>query len=59
MAMELTIPIEVQQFIDNLHTNYAGVIQKLTQENAFLQAQLDNALTINAELKAENDALQD
>lgn len=57
--MDIAIPIEVQQFIDNMHTSYAGVVQKLTQENAFLQAQLDNALTINAELKAENEALQD
>lgn len=47
------IPLDIQHVIDNIHKKYLGIISMMTQENAALQATVDNADSIIAEQDAE------
>lgn len=52
-----SVRISTEQVLDNLHQNYMQIISKLTENNAALQALLDNTEVEVAELRAFKEAM--
>lgn len=46
------VKISTEQILDNLHQHYTSIISQLTEQNASLQAALDNTEVERAELLA-------
>lgn len=53
------VKISTEQILDNIHAHYLDIISKLTEENASLQAALENTELERAELLAFKEAMTD